>query len=205
MSLPQMFGIVPTGLPVITVPTSAASETQLVYTLPAKGFSHIVVFLLPGIILPPDTAAAVYLAYPTPSQQGNPNFRFLGGIGPGKESAIFKLGESGASASQEIILGISIEPAGNVTAQMESLAASKANGTGTMVLAKKSPDTVLLAQRIIKNAFNFLASFSGNIPVPGGNGLQGVEVVPLQKFHEWWAKFEGRIKNDPGFLMRDDV
>lgn len=207
MSLPQLFGIVPTGLPVITVPTSAASETQVVYTLPPRGFSHIVVFLLPGITLPPDTAAAVYLAYPTPSQQGStPNFKFLGGIGPGKESAIFKIGESGASAAGDLILGISIEPSANVTAQMTTLSAGKAqSGPGTLVLAKKNPDTVLLAQRIIKNAFNFLASFSGNIPVPGSNGLQGVEVVPLQKFHEWWNKFEAKIKNDPGFLERDDL
>jgi hypothetical protein len=59
------------------------------------------------------------------------------------------------------------------------------------------PDTLLLAQRIIKNAFNFLASFSGNV-----NG--GVEVVPLKAFEEWWKKFEGRVRSDPGFLERSD-
>ena len=56
-------------------------------------------------------------------------------------------------------------------------------------------DTTQLAQRIIKNAFNFLASFSGNL-------ANGVEVVPLKAFEEWWRKFEGRIKSDPGFLER---
>lgn len=36
----------------------------------------------------------------------------------------------------------------------------------------------------------------------GGNG-KGVEVVPLKAFEEWWRKFEGRVRNDPGFLERD--
>ena len=57
-------------------------------------------------------------------------------------------------------------------------------------------DTVVLAQRIIKNAFNFLASFSGNLD-------GGVEVVPLKAFEEWWRKFEGKVRSDPGFLERD--
>jgi hypothetical protein len=55
----------------------------------------------------------------------------------------------------------------------------------------------VLAQKIIKNAFNFLASFAGN--GPGGS-----EVVPLKSFQDWWAKFEKRIERDPGFLERDE-
>ena len=68
-----------------------------------------------------------------------------------------------------------------------------------MVLAAKpqqKPDTIVLAQRIIKNAFNFLASFSGNV-------AGGIEVVPLKSFEDWWKKFEGKVKHDPGFLERD--
>jgi hypothetical protein len=54
-----------------------------------------------------------------------------------------------------------------------------------------------LAQRIIKNAFNFLAGFSGT--------AGQVEVVPLKAFEEWWRKFEGRVRSDPGFLERDEM
>lgn len=69
-------------------------------------------------------------------------------------------------------------------------------GEQALVLANKKPDTLVLAQRIIKNAFNFLASFSGDLE-------GGIEVVPLKAFEEWWRKFEGRVRNDPGFLERD--
>jgi hypothetical protein len=206
------FGLIPTGLPPITIPTAAPSPTQFLYTipqLPGRPFSHIVVFLLPGISLPPNTAAAVYI-----QTTGTANgFKFLGGIGPGKESAIFKIrglgSNPGNGAAGEvdmdapspvdeagaISLGISIESAESVSAQMAALQTPVKSQE--LVLAAKKPDTLMLAQRIIKNAFNFLASFSGNV-----NG--GVEVVPLKAFEEWWKKFEGRVRNDPGFLERAD-
>jgi len=111
----------------------------------------------------------------------------------------------------EVTLGISLESAESVSQQMAALKSqsqSQSQSTSTtsdrqaLVLAreKEKPDTVVLAQRIIKNAFNFLASFSGNV---GGDG-RGVEVVPLKAFQEWWRKFEGKVRNDPGFLERGD-
>ncbi len=100
----------------------------------------------------------------------------------------------------EVTLGISLESAESVSAQIATLQASQASTSQALVPTRASnvpnqPDTLVLAQRIIKNAFNFLASFSGNV-----NG--GVEVVPLKAFEEWWKKFEGRVRNDPGFLER---
>ncbi|RDW80754.1 hypothetical protein BP5796_05452 [Coleophoma crateriformis] len=205
-TLPQLFGVVPTGCPVITTPTTAISETSFIYTLPTRSFSHIVVFLLPGIALPPDTAAAVYIS----STPQNPaSFKFLGGIGQGKESAIFKVGGAENNGGEQLsyTLGVSVEPAASVAAQMSALQSSSsnadANRSTALVTVPKPSDTVILAQKIIKNAFNFLASFSGNVPVPGGSGTAGVEVVPLKAFEDWWRKFEGKIKNDPRFLERD--
>jgi len=95
----------------------------------------------------------------------------------------------------EINLGISIESTESVSAQMAALQIAPKAESQALVVAARKPDTLLLAQRIIKNAFNFLASFSGNV-----NG--GVEVVPLKAFEEWWRKFEGRVRSDPGFLER---
>lgn len=98
-----------------------------------------------------------------------------------------------------ITLGISLESADSVSSQMAALqqpSTSTALVT-TRGVEKQKPDTLMLAQRIIKNAFNFLASFSGNV-----NG--GVEVVPLKAFEEWWRKFEGRVRADPGFLERGE-
>jgi protein Hikeshi len=104
----------------------------------------------------------------------------------------------------DITLGISLESAESVSTQMaalhpasnsQALVQVNRGGQGGQATGGKT-DTLVLAQRIIKNAFNFLASFSGNV-----NG--GVEVVPLKAFEEWWRKFEGRVRNDPGFLERD--
>ncbi|PQE10180.1 DUF775 domain protein [Rutstroemia sp. NJR-2017a WRK4] len=221
--LPQLFGIIPTGLPPITTPTAAPTPTSFAYTLPARTppYHHICVFLLPGVTLPRDTAAAVYISLPSSSSTSTPNFKFLGGIGPGKESAIYKISTPSSSQSNsdldmdaisplstshpsaEITIGISIESAASVSAQISSLPSHNQSHSPTssqqLVLSRPpaptQTTTLLLAQRIIKNAFHFLASFSGNME-------NGVEVVPLKAFEEWWRKFEGRVRNDPGFLER---
>ena len=108
----------------------------------------------------------------------------------------------------EVTLGISLESAEAVAAQIAALHpggnATAPGSSSALVVAGRGAgaagggaiDTVTLAQRIIKNAFNFLASFSGNLD-------GGVEVVPLKAFEEWWKKFEGRVRSDPGFLERD--
>ncbi|KAL1869884.1 hypothetical protein Daus18300_005345 [Diaporthe australafricana] len=210
MSQP-LFGLVPAGLPVITQPTETPSQTSFIYSIPTtpKTFSHVVIFLLPGIVLPSNTAAAIYLVTPPDRAQGQevPNSRFLGGVGPGKESAIFKLNEASASGGQ-IILGISIEDAGSVASRIAELQAAKSSSSAapdSLALVPaggqgqgqgQQPSTLVLAQRIIKNAFNFLSSFSGQ--------AGQVEVVPMKAFEDWWRKFESRVRSDPGFLERDD-
>jgi hypothetical protein len=109
--------------------------------------------------------------------------------------------EESIGGGGDITLGISLESAESESTQMAAL--HPASDSQALVPVNRGgqatggkTDTLVLAQRIIKNAFNFLASFSGNV-----NG--GVEVVPLKAFEEWWRKFEGRVRNDPGFLERD--
>lgn len=192
MSSP-LFGVIPAGQSLITDPTSVVSDLSFLYSLSQdKPFVHLAVCLLPGVILPPGTAAAIYLATSAEvaaatSNGQTPNFKFLGGIGPGKESAIFKIGES-ARGSTTIVLGISVESATSVASRIEELP------TATSVISQN--DRVFLAQKIIKNAFTFLTSFSGTA------GVNQVEVVPLKAFEDWWRKFEGRIRSDPTFLDR---
>lgn len=191
-----LFGIVPAGQPLITNPASAPSPTSFLYELPiAKPFSHIVIFMLPGVTLPDNTAAAIYLAtaqeVAAAAQSGTaPNFKFLGGIGPGKESAMFKVG-AGAEGQNGLMIGISVESADSVGQRLQELATNKANKP-----ASGPPSTADLAQRIIQNAFNFLSSFSGTA------GPGGVEVVPLKAFEDWWRKFESRVRTDPSFLEK---
>ncbi|KAL2106832.1 hypothetical protein VUR80DRAFT_6137 [Thermomyces stellatus] len=200
------FGIVPTGCPVITEPASTPSSTSFLYTLPnSKTFSHVVVFLLPGVVLPQETAAAIYLtslqeATSAESSGRSPNFKFLGGIGPGKESSVFKItGSSGnnptgsSELGSDLVIGVSIEPASSVSARMMEMPGPKSSSS-----AGSSTPTVVLAQKIIQSAFNFLSGFSGTA------GPGQVEVVPLKAFEDWWRKYEGRLRSDPGFLDREE-
>ncbi|KAH6856487.1 hypothetical protein B0I37DRAFT_412411 [Chaetomium sp. MPI-CAGE-AT-0009] len=210
-----IFGLLPAGYPVITTPTQTPSPTSFIYAFPpTRPFSHIAVFFLPDVPRDDQTAAAIYLITPPPPGQVEPNHKFLGGIGQGKDSAIFKLG-SVASAGREgtwnggggnVVIGVSLEPAESVAARIMELqsaassesAAAAAGSSSALVRQQQQqqPSTLVLAQRIIKNAFNFLAGFSGT--------AGQVEVVPLKAFEEWWRKFEGRVRSDPGFLERDD-
>ena len=104
------------------------------------------------------------------------------------------------SSDSQIVIGIAIEPAATIEVQLASLKSPSAlvlgNNKAQSVAASPVP-TKLLAQRIIKNAFNFLASFAGQTTVGGE------EMVPLRSFRGWWEKFERRVENDPGFLERD--
>ncbi|KAK1974329.1 hypothetical protein LZ30DRAFT_413834 [Colletotrichum cereale] len=200
-----LFGIVPAGQPLLTDPTSAPSETSFLYSVSAaRPFSHITVMLLPGIVLPPGTAAAIYFATASDVSAATatgqtPNFKFLGGIGTGKESATFKINAGSSTNSSDsgqdtgsVMIGVSIEPAESVFSRIQELSANRSSQSG----AASQPSTQLLAQNIIKNAFNFLASFSGTA------GPGGVEVVPLKAFEEWWKKFESRVRSDPSFIER---
>lgn len=108
----------------------------------------------------------------------------------------------------DVTVGISIEPVATIAPQLAvveseqaGLVSASSSSQTAVITSPKRPagpvQTKVLAQRIIKNAFNFLASFSGTV------GATEEEMVPLKSFMDWWAKFERRIENDPGFLEKD--
>ena len=215
-----MFGLICAGRPVEATP-QAVTDVQYAFKIPSTpAFNHIVVFMLPGTQLPEGTAACVFIQIP-PSQ----DFKLLGGIGPGKESAIFRVSglktagsgpndldadlmtDDDAQANVnhatggDIVIGISIEPAAQVEAQLATLKQAqiiiRANGLPSTALVQQASETggrtttKVMAQRIIGNAFNFLASF-------------GSDTVPLKAFQDWWTKFEKRVDLDPSFLERQE-
>ncbi|KAF2143720.1 uncharacterized protein K452DRAFT_325657 [Aplosporella prunicola CBS 121167] len=199
-----MFGVIVSGRPVLTE-AQQITPTQFAFQLPsAPSFNHLVVFLLPGTALPPDTAAAVYVQLPPAT-----DFKFLGAIANEKQSAIFKVDGIDAvsalngGAGVPVTLGISVEPVAQIQQAMAAKQQQQAAAgvTGTELVRAGGPKnpatTKVLAQRIIANAFNFLASFAGNT-------ANGIEVVPLKSFQDWWTKFEKKIEMDPGFLERGD-
>ena len=107
----------------------------------------------------------------------------------------------------DVTIGISIESVATIAPQLAALDMEQSNlpvsspQTALMPSSIRRPvgplQTKVLAQRIIKNAFNFLASFSGTV------GAREEEMVPLKSFKDWWVKFERRIENDPAFLERE--
>jgi hypothetical protein len=206
-------GVIVSGRPVLT-DANVVSQTQFAFQIPSQpSFAHIVVFLLPGIALPDNTAAAVYAQLP-----GATHFKLLGAIANEKPSAIFKVldkagGPAGGGLGDEdvmvdegtqsgamLALGISIEPAQQVAAALEeqkrqNAAAAAASSTTSNEIVLRGQNTVttkVLAQRIIKNCYDFLTSW--------GSG----DTVPLKAFQAWWTKFENKIERDPGFLERSD-
>jgi len=175
------------------------SPTQFVFVLPsAASINHLVVFLLPGTVLPETHAATVHIRFPSRG-----SFQLLGAISAAKPSAIFRVramaGDAQSLADGEVTLGISVEDVASVDAQLASLPSVPApplpHLEGALVRAGRSVDTLLLAQRVIGNAFNYLGSFS--------IAVQGEEVVPLKAFREWWVKFEKKVEYDPTFLERE--
>jgi hypothetical protein len=204
-------GVIISGRPVLT-DANVVSQTQFAFQIPSQpSFAHIVVFLLPGVALPDNTAAAVYAQLPGATQ-----FKLLGAIANEKPSAIFKVldkagGPAGGGLGDEdvmvdegtqsgamLALGISIEPAQQVAAALEeqkaqtAAAASSTTSNEIVLRGQNTVTTKVLAQRIIKNCYDFLTSW--------GSG----DTVPLKAFQAWWTKFENKIERDPGFLERSD-
>ncbi|PVI03149.1 DUF775-domain-containing protein [Periconia macrospinosa] len=213
------FGVIISGRPILT-DAQTISETQFAFQIPSTPpFSHIVVFLLPGVTLPDSTAAAVYAQLPHTSE-----FLLLGAIANEKPSAIFKihnkaggpaeggLGDEDVMADEgsamspnnampALALGISVEPATQVAAnlaqkkaqgQRDSSIAAPPTGNEIVLRSQNAANTKILAQRIIKNCYDFLTSW--------GTGDQ----VPLKAFQAWWTKFESKLEHDPGFLERSE-
>ncbi|PUU74986.1 hypothetical protein B9Z19DRAFT_1054860 [Tuber borchii] len=181
-----MFAIICPGRPVQT-PLHPLTPTTFIHPLPLP-LNHIVVFLLPDTHLPETHAASVHIQFPD-----NQPFRLLGAISSSKPSAIFRVDAKGMQG--QVMVGISIEEVGMVASQVTGAAgygavAGAGSGAGRV-------ETVVLARRIIQNAFNFLSSFAG------GGGSVEQEVVPLKAFRDWWVKFEKKVELDPGFLERE--
>lgn len=103
---------------------------------------------------------------------------------------------SPSTADVTAILGFSIEPLPQIQAQMTSMPPSNIHTTnvggasgGTIV--KAAPDATLLAERIVKNLFNYVSGF-----VPGGGSgmVTPDSVVPMGVIAKWYEKFLGKVK-----------
>ncbi|KAK9472361.1 uncharacterized protein V1510DRAFT_417300 [Dipodascopsis tothii] len=193
-----MFGAICAGRPVQTNVQQVDGDKYVLEIEDGARVNHIVVFLLPGAAMDPSVAATVYFQWP-----GRP-FKLLGAISNNKPSAIFRVNQAPAGGSADademiddaappvtISLGISLEPAAAVEAQLAQL---QAPSTALVRAARPAPDpnsTAALAGKIMNHAFNFLSGFA----TPDG-------MISLKAFGDWWSKFQGKLAVDPQFLDR---
>lgn len=158
-----MFSVVIPGRPCLTDIVAVDGQpngqaTKFAFTIPLlPHFSDVVVFLLPGTVLPPNTGAAIYVQLPDPTT-GNPTaFRFIGALANERPSGIFAVrsprpqdgnprrseaeeedemldegsssGGAAGPANAVVTLGISIETAQSIAPQLAALESERPAGT----------------------------------------------------------------------------
>jgi len=209
-----MFGCVVAGR-LLQTNLQQVDETHALFELPAaSSINHISVFLLGTIPFPEGYGATVHFHWP------GKGFQLLGMLSNEKPSAIFRLRgtfTSNSTPSQNAfssivqaaptasdvtaILGFSVEPLPQIQAQMASMPPSNPPGTGGAIL-KQGSDATLLAERIVKNLFNYVSGF-----VPGGGSgmVTPDSVVPMGVIAKWYEKFLFKVKaGGVGFLEREE-
>ena len=87
-------------------------------------------------------------------------------------------------------LGIAIEPLHVIQAEMSSLPAAVAR-------ASASTDPTVLAEKIVKNLFNYVSGFVGG----NGQGITPESAVPMGLLAKWYEGFVTKVKtNGASFL-----
>ncbi|GMF89476.1 unnamed protein product [[Candida] boidinii] len=107
--------------------------------------------------------------------------------------------ENTSGSSENISIGISIEPNATAQEQLDQLkqnmqlvrpaAVPQTNNAQMPVGVIDHNYLANLSNKIISNAYNFLSGF-----VDDHNN------VPISRFDDWWTKFKGKVANDPKFL-----
>lgn len=113
-------------------------------------------------------------------------------------------GTAAAAGGEEIVLGVSLEPAAAVEQQLATLLPASSSSRSALVrqqqqqppsangVATNNPGAVKsLAQKIMRSAFDFCTSY--------GDG----QTVPVKALQGWWNKYEKRLELDPSFLERE--
>ncbi|KAJ8520515.1 hypothetical protein ONZ45_g2658 [Pleurotus djamor] len=187
-----MFGCVVAGR-LLQTNLQQVDETHAYFELPnASTINHISVFLLGTVPFPDGYGASVHFHWP------GKGFQLLGMLTNEKPSAIFRLRgnytsdatntanpdafaptSSASSLGSDVtaILGLAIEPISQIQVQVSGLPSTLVKAATQDI----SRDSTLLAERIVKHLFNFLASFVG-----GGPGGFGPDLmVPLGLITKW--------------------
>ncbi|GMK58146.1 hypothetical protein CspeluHIS016_0501780 [Cutaneotrichosporon spelunceum] len=192
-----MFGAIVAGR-LVQTNLQHIDDTHFVFTLERPyEINHLTVFLTGEMPFPEGYGATVHFAWP-----GGEYF-LLGTLTNARPSAIYKVRghlppgvAPGAVANAPAQLGIEVAPLGAVdtAAQVSAVQTGKGREVAQRV------DVSLVAQKIVKNLFNYLHSFGGDVK------LTSETPIPLSVFQRWYDNFNRKITNDSGaaFLDRED-
>ncbi|KAJ5086492.1 hypothetical protein NUU61_007799 [Penicillium alfredii] len=134
-----MFSVVVPGRPCLTDIVAVDAQpngqaTKFTITIPlSPPFSDIVVFFLPGTILPPNTGAAIYAQLPDLASGHPTDFRFIGALANEKPSGIFTVRPSTQSSSNDIPQRSEAEEEDEMLDEGTSGGAGGASGGGVVV------------------------------------------------------------------------
>ncbi|WVQ94687.1 hypothetical protein IAU59_001767 [Kwoniella sp. CBS 9459] len=198
-----MFGAIVAGR-LVQTNLQQIDETHFVFPLEQPyEINHLTVFLLGTVPFPEGYGASVHFAWP------GKDYIPLGVLTNAKPSSIFRLRPhlpsslpQQASAGQltpPAQLGIEIAPLQQLEVIANSLAqASDGAGKGKELV--KNVDVGKVADKVVKNLFNYLHSFGGEVK------LTPETPIPLSVFQQWYTNFTRKIENDKGaaFLDRED-
>ncbi|KAF7975928.1 hypothetical protein HWV62_45498 [Athelia sp. TMB] len=209
-----MFGCVVAGR-LLQTNLQQVDESHALFELPAaSSINHISVFLLGTVPFPEGFGATVHFHWP------GKGFQLLGMLSNEKPSAIFRLRgtftanssatQTAFSASPEAapggdvtaILGFSIEPLPQIQAQIVAMPGSAVTATSSSTVVKSGPDPTKLAERIVKNLFNYVSGFA---PSGGGGSITPDSLVPMGIIAKWYEKFLSKVKaGGVGFLDNEE-
>lgn len=164
---------------------------------------HVAVFTVTPGSLPAGVSAAIYLQF---AEDPAREWRFMGVIGEGKESAFFKVvvPSSIAMDGRSLLasLGISILPTNQIP-QETSLVLSSSPAINNNSTVSES---LLVAKKLLENFVNYALSFattfsSGNVAVSSAE--EGVTYIPAKIVTEWYNGTLRKAQMDPiGFVKR---
>lgn len=202
-------------------------ETHVVFQLEnSTSINHICVFLLGTVPFPPGYGATVhfhwpgkgfqllgmsmqliatrvlnltvcFLNYRLSNEKPSAIFRLRGTYTPTTANGAFDSGMSMSPDSTDVVsvLGLSIEPLSDIELQLATLPAALVKPRPDL-----SQDPTLMAEKIVKNLFNYVSGFAG------GNGSVSPQFsIPMGLIAKWYEIFMSKVRNGGiGFLERED-
>lgn len=140
--------------------------------------AEITFFMLPSTIIPPGYGAILYYTAP-PSGE----WEILGSVFLDKPSGMFRTGwpERSDMNIAGIQLGVELSP-------LETIQNLELTRSGF-------DDRLDYAKKVARDLYNYMSSF-------GQPSQQNMMLVPTNVFDKWLARFEGKFRQDPNFLLK---